>query len=77
MFLSLLTFLLLLGLVAFFDGRRIRKRATKREFYVYLTLIGTATLVGALFILGYRLPSPMEPIDKLFSPIGRWLTGGR
>jgi len=73
---NLLFFLLAVGGLGLLDGRRVRKQGNRRDFQVYVALMGLAAVVGTLLLLGVRLPSPLEPINHVFTPLGRLMTGG-
>lgn len=60
-----LFFLVCMSLIAWWDGKKVRQAKGKRELMVYLGVLGTVTIVGLLFLLGVRLPSPTDPIEKL------------
>jgi hypothetical protein len=73
--LTLLLFLLVIGCLAWLDGKRVKQEHGKRDYYIYLAILGTVTVVGTLFFLGVRLPSPTDPIEKYIPPLSA-ITGG-
>lgn len=69
-------FLLVIGGIGWWDGRRVYQNRTKKDLWVYLGLLGIVAVYGTLSIMGLRIPSPMDPLEQYVTPIGKMLIGG-
>jgi hypothetical protein len=69
---SVCAFLACMGGIAWLDGKKVRAAKGKRELFVYLGLLGAVTIIGTLFLLDVRLPSPTDPIEKYVPPLSRF-----
>lgn len=74
---SLIVFLLFIALITFWDARRIRdnETASKKDLRVYLGLMAVVAAFGVMSISGIRVPSPLEPLEAVFTPLGKWMVG--
>jgi hypothetical protein len=75
MWLSLIAFLFVIVGVTLWDSRRIKREQTKKDLWVYLGLMAVVAAFGAVSIMGFRLPSPLDPLTKLITPIGIKIIG--
>lgn len=73
---TVILFLLFLGGIAWWDGRKVYRNKTKKDLWVYLGLIGVVAVFGSLSMLGMRIPSPMDPLETYVAPLGKLLIGG-
>lgn len=61
--------LLFVTIVLLTDFIPYRKEGSKRENVLYLTLLGIGMCVLLLHVLGVKVPSPAEPIQKLVEAV--------
>lgn len=67
-------FIILMGLVSFFQTRQIMKKEGVKEAVTYIFLMCLAVLIGSLLIAGVDIPSQVA-VSKLFAPIGKAVLG--
>ncbi|MFD2171290.1 hypothetical protein [Tumebacillus lipolyticus] len=66
-------YLLFVACASLFQIKRLKRKEMKKELAVYSLLISLAAVIGALLIGGSELPSPSQPLQEVFSPLGRLL----
>lgn len=60
--LKIFLFTMLTSGISYFHGKYWFLSGKKREGWMVLIWMGIAWMTGILFLLGYRLPQPTEPL---------------
>lgn len=66
------TVLLLLAVTAIivYEIPKMQNQKSKKEITMFSTLLGFATVLYILQVLGIEIPNPLESLRAIFSPIG-------
>ncbi len=67
-------FLVIVGLLSYFQMRRIRSKGDKKGALAYCFLMSLAAVVGVMLIAGVKMPS-QSTLTKIFEPIGKAVLG--
>ncbi len=73
--LAVLVLIAHLGIAAYEVPRMLRK-GQRGELIAFSVILGMALVLSLLLSLGIKVPSPTEPIEALFGPLGKALIGG-
>lgn len=75
MIMNLSGFIMLVGVLSYFQIRQILIKEDRKEALVYGFLMSLAFAIGLLLIAGVEIPSQNILINRIFMPIGKALLG--
>lgn len=75
MMLSMISFVIFITLLAYFQIRQFIDKEGKKEAIVYGFFMSLAALIGALLIAGIKIPTHNVLVIKVFEPLGKFILG--